>query len=543
MTERARRRLLVAACAALFLTFLDTTVVAVALPDLQITSPLGVGDLQWVVDAYLVVFTALTLAGGALADRVGRRPLLLAGLAVFAVGSVLTAVSTPTGGWDGLRVGRVVQGLGAALSEPATLAVVRDAYGDPRQRARALGVWAAVAGLAVASGPVLGGLLVAAGGWRAVFWATVPLAVLAAALVAAWVPGGSVAASARGALARRARPDLPGLVLTATALAALTWGLVEAQARGTEDTGVRAALAVAVLAGVALVVVERAVSRSGREPALPLELVASARTVGANAAALAASFAVFAVFFFVSLDLVTIGEVTAGGAALAFLPLAGLLTLGGLVAGRWTGARGPTEPMVVGLVLAAAGLLACRAVLGVDPGIGRVAGALAVVGAGLGLVLAPAATAVLAAAPGERAGTAAAVVTLARQAGGLLAVGVLGVVAVGGLSDSLSATLERLRVPTFLRGAVRDSVLHPGRGGGGKPPRGGTSLLDRVVDGARQAFVDGARQALAVTAGLLVLAAVLCVAAALVTRGRRQAPAGRDQVALGAAQPAGTLPR
>ena len=120
--------MLIALCAALFVTMLDTTVVSVALPDLQQHKPVTIADLQWVVNGYLVVFTALMLTGGVLADRWGRRRVLLTGLVIFAAGSLITVLTEPTGGWDGLRIGRIVQGLGAALSEPATLAVIRQEY-------------------------------------------------------------------------------------------------------------------------------------------------------------------------------------------------------------------------------------------------------------------------------------------------------------------------------------------------------------------------------------------------------------------------------
>ncbi len=515
-------RALVAACATLFLTFLDTTVVSVALPDLQLSSSVGVSDLQWIVDGYLLIFTSLTLAGGALADRLGVRPLLLGGLAVFAGGSVLTAISAPNGGWDGVRVGRLVQGLGAALSEPATLAVVRRGYADARERARALGVWAAVAGLAIATGPVVGGLLVAAGGWRAVFWANVPLAVIAAAAVVVGVPKSPAGVGTlAGQLRPRGRLDLAGLTLVAVTLSGVTWGLIEAQQRGFDDTAVQASLALAAGGLVALVVQERRAA----DPALPLPLVAGRATIGANAAALAASFAVFAIFFFVAIDLQTVGTGSAGGTALAFTPLAVLLTAGGLVAGRWTAARGPTQPMVTGLGVGAAGLLLTDASLGTDPGLGPVALALGVVGAGLGLVLAPAASTVLASTGPERAGTAAAVVNLARQVGGLLAVGILGVIAVRRLEGSLDVSLQRLRVPAFLRPSVREQVLRPGSLGKPSGRRGGTSLVEQVLQGAREAFVAGSHAALRLTAALLLTAALVCLAAAAATRRDRPASA------------------
>jgi len=496
---RRRGLVLLAVGAALFLSMLDTTVVTVALPDLQRHSAIAVSDLQWVVNGYLVVFAALTLAGGALADRLGRRRLLVAGLVVFAVGSVVTAGSDPLGGWDGVRVGRIVQGLGAALSEPATLAVVRRTYDDDAERSRALGVWAAVAGFAIAVGPVVGGLLVALGGWRAVFWANVPLAAVAVVLVLAFVPE----SSDRG----RRSFDVPGLVLGAVALGAVSYGLIEAQQRGFADTAVVTALALSVLTGVGFVVVEAVTP----EPSLPLPVVLGRRTLGPNAAALAASFTVFAVFFFVSLDLQTVGDADALGTAAVFLPMTVVIVAGALVAGRWSAARGPTEPMVLGLLLAAGGLLLTDRTLGVDPSLPPVALALLVVGTGLGLVLAPAADAVLSSVGPEQAGVAAATVNLARQTGGLLAVGVLGVIAVGRLDDSLETSLVRLKVPVLLRPYVRNLVQRPGATGSGRRARGGTSLVDRIVDGARGAFVSGSHAALLLSAGTLVVAALLCL--------------------------------
>jgi len=516
---------LVAVNAALFVSMLDTTVVTVALPDLQQRSTLGVADLQWVVNGYLVVFAALTLAGGALADRFGRRRLLVAGLLVFAAGSVVTAAADPTGGWDGVRTGRVLQGLGAALSEPATLAVVRESYAGARERARALGVWAAVAALAIALGPVVGGVLVAAGGWRAVFWANVPLAAVALALVLRVVP--------ESRDPRRRRPDVPGLVLAAVGLAALSTGLIEGQESGFATRGVVLALAVAAVAGLAFLAVEARAA----DPALPAELVAGRGAGPAVLATLAASFAVFAVFFFVSLDLQTVSGASPAGTASAFLPLAAVMVVTSLLAGRWAGHSGGWPPMVAGLLVAAAGLLVVDRVLtgrsldAAPPLTGTGVG-LAIVGAGLGLVLAPAATVVLAAVEPARAGVAAAVVNLSRQVGGLLAVAVLGAVAVGHLKSELADTLARQGYsPSFTETAV-GVVTHPGTGGGlTRPVPGHPGPFDALIRAGQEAFVSGLHRAVLVAVGVLVAAVLVCCLARLAGcgsgfSGRRVSPGG-----------------
>lgn len=499
------RLLLIAACAAAAVSMLDTTVVTVALPDLQRDSGLDLADLQWLVNSYLVVFTALTLAGGVLADRLGRRRLLITGLAVFAAGSLLSALGHPSGGWDALRIGRIIQGLGAALSEPATLAILREAYGEGRARARALGAWAAAAGIAIALGPVVGGLLVALDGWRAVFFANVPLAAVALVLVVMGIP-----ASPAGDV-ERPRFDVAGIGLGALALSGLAFGLLEQQDRGFGDPTVAVALVVAAVSAIAIVPVERRASA----PALPLDIAFGRRTLAANAGALAASFAIFAVFFLVTLALEILGGASALATAGAFAPMVVLLAGGAIAWGRLAPRLGQHVVLGLGLAISAVGLGLLVTVLGPHPTVGGVIGPLLVLGLGLGLVLAPAAGIVLDAAAPARAGVAAATVNLARQLGGLLAVAILGAVTVGQLSANLGSQLEKAGLNGSFHDLVLARITHPGKGGvitNGPPPAASDLIgqaTSRATHAAEAAFISGVRLALAVTIAVLVLAALL----------------------------------
>src|SRR3954471_6936173 len=184
-TRTSRRSALATVLAVLFLTFLDTTIISVALGDLENDLSAGVIPLQWVVNAYALMFASLMLVGGSLADRLGRKWVMLAGIVIFCAGSVLCAVA---GGVGMVIAGRAVMGLGAAASEPGTLSVIRQLYPERRERARALGAWSAVSGLALALGPVIGGLLVGVDGWRSVFWFNLGLTLLLVFAVARWVP-------------------------------------------------------------------------------------------------------------------------------------------------------------------------------------------------------------------------------------------------------------------------------------------------------------------------------------------------------------------
>ena len=502
MADLRRPLVLVATSLAAFTATLDNTVVAVALRDIQADLGAGVAELQGVVTAYTVALAALLLTGGTLADVAGRRRVFVAGLAVFAAASAACAVADTA---TALIVARAVQGLGAALVLPGGLAVLAGAYPEAGPRARAVGLWAATGASALVLGPIVGGLLVAASGWPAVFWVNVPLCALVAAVVL--LVRDDSPARPRAEEERRRGLDLPGQVLGALALAAGTYGVVLG---GRDGLGapVLVSAVVAVAAGVGFVAVER----RAQDPVLPLSLARSRTFLGATLGAFAASLAVFVLLVFLSLFLQLVQQRDALPAAVRLLPLTVALVVTAPVAGRWSAARGPQQPVVLGLVMTAAGLALTGLRLVEDVGDLELALLLGLCGLGIGLTTAPVVTASLDAVARTRSGLAAATVNVARELGGVVAVAGLGALVVARLGADLTRRLLDLGVPgersdvlveALLRGASEGEVLALSEG---QVPL--TALL-QLRGAAEASYVTSVRLALVGAAVVVLLSAVL----------------------------------
>src|SRR4051794_32266024 len=424
----------------------DNTMVGVAVPSVRDTFALGVTALQWVVAGYVVAFAALLFTGGVVGDRYGRKRALVAGISLFALGALVAATAWD---WRVLVAGRVVQGVGAACSEPGTLSLLRHLHPDEHQRLRVLGGWAAASGLALAAGPVAAGLLLGVGGWRAVFVAEAVAAIAAGAVGAALLP--------ESADPIRGRGDLRGQAFLAVALATTTFALIDGQDRGFGSVPVVIAWLIAAASLAGFLVVERRQD----EPVVDLRLLRDRVAAAGLLAAGTSTFALFAVLLLVSLELQIVGDYGGLATAGVFAPMTAAMVLTGPLGGRWAAARGPAPPLLIGLLVATVSCAVLDGTLTRPIPVAVTIAALTGMGAGLGLVVAPVVGTVLARVPGRRSGMGAAAVTAARELGGVLGIAVLGAIVNGMLISGLSDRLVRLGIPVSYPEIVVDAVRHP----------------------------------------------------------------------------------
>src|SRR4051812_29774037 len=404
-TDRRRPWALLAVALATFMTYLDNNIVNVAIPAIQRDLGLTTAGLEWVVSGYILVFAGLLLAGGRLADAFGRRRLFLLGLAVFTAASLAAGAA---GSLGVLVAARAVQGLGAALVTPTTLAIISAAYTDARERATAVGIWAGVGGLALAVGPLLGGVLSQHASWGWIFEINVPVG------IATLVLGGWAITESRESVRRRL--DLPGVALSTVALAALTWALIEGQPHGWTSPSVVTAFAVAAVAAFAFVRVEQ---RSAH-PMVQLSLFREPAFGGGVVAIMLWAFGLFGIYFFTSLYLQGVLGFSPTEAGLAFLPMALCLVAGSVVAARaaqWLG-TGRLVGLAMGLMGAG---IATVSLLGPHAAYLQLMPSFVVIGIGGGLT-SPLTASVLGAMPTDRAGVASGVFNASREVAGLLGI-------------------------------------------------------------------------------------------------------------------------
>ncbi len=410
MGAPGRWTVLAVCCLSLFISTLDITIVNVALPSIRDSLHASLSGLQWTVDAYTLVLAILLMLSGSLGDRLGRRRVFRAGLALFSLGSLLCSVA-PALGW--LVAFRGLQAVGGSMLNPVALAIIVTAFPDRQERARAIGVWGAVVGVSMALGPVLGGVLVDSIGWRSIFWVNVPVGLAALALTGRHVP------ESRAAHTREL--DLPGQALVILVLGALTYAIIEAPAHGWGSGETLGVLALAGLAVAALLVVER----RRRQPLIELRFFRSVPFSAATVTAVAA-FAALGTFLFVNtLYPQNVRGLSPIEAGLWTLPMAAAGGLCAPLSGRLVAARGARLPMVLAGAATAAGALL---LVDVQPHTaeGRLLAAYVLIGIGFGLVNAPITNTATSGMPREQAGVAAAIASTSRQIGSVLGVAVSG---------------------------------------------------------------------------------------------------------------------
>jgi DHA2 family methylenomycin A resistance protein-like MFS transporter len=396
-------------------------------PALQADLGASLDWLQWSVNAYTLAFASLLLSGGALGDRLGAKRVFVGGLALFTAASAACslAVSLPV-----LVAARIAQGMGAAALMPGSLSLIAHAFPDPRERARGIALWAGMGGLAISSGPVLGGLLVDTFGWPSIFLINVPVGVLALVLTVRHV-------APTDAVRSRALDPL-GQVLAIVALAAFTYGLIEGPEHGWGTPSILAAFAAAAATGVLFLVVEG----RGAGAMLPLELFRSRPFAAANVVGFCLNFGLYGLMFVMALFFQDGCRYSALSTGLAFLPLTVTIALALVCSGRIAIHFGARRPMIAGMGLAAIGCLVLLALGGWTGYSAATVAGFVLLGLGVGLTM-PAMTAVvLASAPREQSGIASGVLSASRQAGGAIGVALLGAVAAGpGLGRSVSLDL------------------------------------------------------------------------------------------------------
>jgi EmrB/QacA subfamily drug resistance transporter len=396
----------------LFMIMLDNTVVNVALPSIQRDLGVGLSELEWIVTGYALTFASLMLTGGKLADHYGRRLVFIAGLVIFTLASLACGLAD-SGSF--LIAARIVQGAGAALMNPATLSIIAATF-PPRQRGTAIGIWAGVSALALAIGPLVGGLLTEHASWNWIFYVNIPVGILA-------VVASLIVIEESKDTSEEQRLDLPGQLTAGLGLFALTYGLIEANSHGWTSGRIIASFALAVLSLGAFVWLEHV----QRAPMLDLSLFRNGTFAGANSVILLVALAMFGVFFFVSLYMQNILGFSAVETGASFLPMTVLIILIAPIAGRLTDRIGSRWLMTAGMMLVAGQLLYFSR-LGLDESFWNLLPGLLVGGVGMALTMTPSAAAATRSVPVDKAGVGSAVLNAFRQVGGSMGIALIGAI-------------------------------------------------------------------------------------------------------------------
>jgi EmrB/QacA subfamily drug resistance transporter len=405
----------------LFVINLDNTVVVVAIPSIRQDLDMPFTQLEWIVNAYTLVFAVLLLFGGKLADLLGRRRILLVGLVVFEISSVVCALS-PDGA---VLIGaRAVQGVGAALMLPATLALVSANFA-PAERGMAFGIWAGLSALALAVGPVIGGLLVDGINWRWIFYINVPIGLVGFIAVRVIVRESKDESGGR-------ELDLSGLIVGALATFALVFALTEANRYGWGSLTILALLATSVVGLVAFVLIEL----RSRAALLDLSVFRDTTFSGANFVGLTIMLALFGALIYLSVFAQDVLFWTPLRAGAVFMPLTILLMLTAPIGGKLSDEMGPGGPMAIGMALFGSGLLLLSR-LGLDWGFWDLLPGFALAGIGFGLTMPASTTAALDRVPVDKTGVASGVLNTFRQLGGALGIAIVGAIVAGSVGDQL----------------------------------------------------------------------------------------------------------
>lgn len=447
----------------LLIVSLDNTVLNVALPSIQKDLHTTVAGMQWTIDAYTLVIASLLMLAGSTADRIGRRRVFKTGLVIFTIGSALCSVAPNL---ELLVVFRMVQAVGGSMLNPVAMSIITNTFTDPRERARAIGIWGGVVGISMAAGPLIGGLLVETVGWRAIFLINLPVGVTAYVLTWRYVP------ESRAAKPRR--PDPVGQLLVMATLGALTYAIIEAPAAGWTSPLIVSCVGVTLCALTALILYEP----RRPEPLIDLRFFRSAPFSGATVIAVCAFGALGGFLFMNTLYLQNVRDLSALEAGLYILPMAALAFVCAPLSGRLVGSRGPRVPLLLaGTATATSGLL--FAVFEAERHTALLLIGYMLFGAGFGMVNAPITNTAVSGMPLAQSGVAAAIASTSRQIGQTLGVAVIGAVLAAGAAGATrrggideSAFAEASRPAWWIITGLGASVLAVGALTSGEWARG-----------------------------------------------------------------------
>jgi EmrB/QacA subfamily drug resistance transporter len=475
-------------CLSLLIIVMDNTILNVAIPSLIVDLGATNSQIQWIVDSYVLVFAGLLLTTGSLSDRFGRKGALQLGIVLFGIGSAGAAMSTSG---EGLIATRAFMGIGAAFIMPATLSILTNVFRDPRERGRAIAVWAGFSGLAVALGPITGGLLLEHFSWQSVFWVNIPIGLTALVLGAIFIP------TSRDPEHRRIDPL--GALLSFFGLTSLLFGIIEGPSKGWTDPVVIGSFVVAAVLLTSFLLWELHTSH----PMLDLTVFRSARFSAGSGTITLVFFAMFGSLLLMTQYWQLVHGYSALEAGIRLLPFAMTMMIVAPLSARLVERQGTKRIVTLGLVLVATGLTLLSTIASDSP-YPMVIGYFVVMAAGMGMVMAPATESVMGSLPRAKAGVGSAINDTTRQVGGALGVAVIGSV----VTSVYSKRIFDLAGVFGLTGP-QEAIAESSLGGARQVAASLAGQSDAFVQAANDSFVDGMSVGLRVAAVVIVFAAVM----------------------------------
>ncbi|MGZ4708202.1 MAG: DHA2 family efflux MFS transporter permease subunit [Acidimicrobiales bacterium] len=476
-------------CLSLMVIGLDNTILNVALPSLIKDLGASTSQLQWIIDGYVLVFAGLLLTSGSLGDRFGRRGALTIGLSIFGIGSLVCSMASSA---TALIFTRAFMGIGAALIMPATLSLLINVFTEPKERGRAIGIWAAVVGAGSALGPLVGGFLLQHFWWGSVFLINVPVVIFAIVLGRFLLPTSKDPSAPR--------LDPVGAVLSVIGLVALLWGIIEAPSKGWTDPSVAGGFIVGFIVLSLFITWELHTDH----PMLDIRFFKNPRFTVANAAMTLIFFAMFGSMFLVTQYLQNVLGYSALQAGIRMLPMAGLMVIVGPRAPRLVERIGTKLVVTLGLVLSTVGLLGL-AMISSSSGYPQVLVAMTIMSIGIGLTMGPATESIMGSLPKEKAGIGWAMNDTTREVGGALGGAIIGSVLAASYRPAMDAATANMDLPPQVAAAARDSV----GGAVDAATSMGGQAGQALADAAHTAFLHAFSGSLFLAAGVVALAAIL----------------------------------